>query len=203
MTESKSENIVWHHSRVEREERFRIFGQRGATLWFTGLSGAGKSTVAFALEQALLQQQYKTYVLDGDNIRHGLNNNLGFSDKDREENIRRVGEVSRLFADAGIIILSSFISPFRHDRRQVRDIHEKSGLAFIEVFIDTPLEICEARDPKKLYEKARRGEIKEFTGISSPYERPEHAEITIGPENSPDQSVELIFAYLREHQIIR
>ena len=199
----KSSNVVWQAGRVDREERFALLGQRGATLWFTGLSGAGKSTLAFSLEHLLTRGHYKCYVLDGDNIRHGLNGNLGFSDEDREENIRRVGEVSRLFADAGLIVLSSFISPFRKDRELVRRIHREAGLAFIEIYMATPLEICEERDPKQLYARARRGEIKDFTGISSPYEEPEHAEITVTPDVSPEESARRIIEYLKEHGILR
>ena len=199
----KSSNVVWQTGRVDREERFALLGQRGATLWFTGLSGAGKSTLAFTLEQMLTRGHYKCYVLDGDNIRHGLNGNLGFSAEDREENIRRVGEVSRLFADAGLIVLSSFISPFRKDRELVRRIHRDAGLAFIEIWMATPLEVCEERDPKQLYARARRGEIKDFTGISSPYEEPEYAEITVTPEDSPEESARRIVDYLKEHGILR
>lgn len=199
----KSSNVVWQSGRVEREERFALLGQCGATLWFTGLSGAGKSTLAFTLEQLLTRGHYKCYVLDGDNIRHGLNGNLGFSAEDREENIRRVGEVSRLFADAGLIVLSSFISPFRKDREMVRRIHREAGLAFIEIYMATPLEICEERDPKQLYARARRGEIRDFTGISSPYEEPERAEITIKPNGTPEESALRIMSYLKEHGILR
>lgn len=202
MPDNKSTNIVWHHSRVDRDFRRQVFGQQGATLWFTGLSGAGKSTLAFTLEHRLVKDRLKSYVLDGDNIRHGLNSNLGFSDADREENIRRVGEVSRLFADAGMIVLSSFISPFQKDRDLVREIHENTGLPFIEVFIDTPLAVCEDRDPKGLYAKARRGEITNFTGISSPYEVPENPEIVIPVDKSPEQSADLIIAYLKQEQIL-
>ncbi len=199
----KSKNIVWHEGRVSRDFRTEVFGQEGATLWFTGLSGSGKSTLAFTLEHLLIKQQLKSYVLDGDNIRHGLNNNLGFTDQDREENIRRVGEVSKLFADAGMIVLSSFISPFKDDRQLVRKIHKDANLNFIEIFVDTSLEICEQRDPKKLYEKARRGEIKNFTGISSPYEIPESAEIVIPSSNSPEQSALAIIEYLKKEKIIQ
>ena len=192
MAENKSKNIVWHESRVDRASRNEIFKQSGATLWFTGLSGSGKSTLAFTLEHLLIQKGYNSYVLDGDNIRHGLNNNLGFSNSDREENIRRVGEVSKLFADSGMIVLSSFISPFEKDRHLVRDIHQQDELPFIEVFIDTPIAICEERDPKNLYVKARRGEIKNFTGIDSPYEIPENPELVILPSASPEKSAESI-----------
>lgn len=203
MTSSKSQNIVWEESRVGRDRRREVFGQKGATLWFTGLSGSGKSTLAFTLEHMLINSAYKAYVLDGDNIRHGLNSNLGFSAEDREENIRRVGEVSRLFADSGLLVLSSFISPFRKDRRLVREIHQAAGLHFVEIFIDTPIEICEQRDPKQLYAKARRGEISDFTGISSPYEIPENPEIIIQSSNSPEQSGIQVLDYLKQHGIIR
>jgi len=202
MTEQKSKNIVWHESRVDRKTRETSFAQCGATLWFTGLSGSGKSTLAFTLEHLLVEKGFKCYVLDGDNIRHGLNNNLGFSDDDREENIRRVGEVSRLFADAGMIVLSSFISPFQRDRRLVRQIHEKSELPFIEVYMDTPLEVCEERDPKHLYEKARRGEIKNFTGIDSPYEIPERPELVITPDISPLINAQNIIDYLLDQKLL-
>ena len=198
-----STNIVWHESRVTPEFRQEIFGQQGTTLWFTGLSGSGKSTLAFTLEHMLVKDKFKSYVLDGDNIRHGLNSNLGFSDADREENIRRVGEVSKLFADAGLIVLSSFISPFKKDRKLVRKIHDDAGLNFLEIYIDTPLAVCEERDPKQLYAKARRGEIPNFTGISSPYEEPDDAEIIIPVANTPEQSSQQILDYLRQHQIIK
>jgi len=202
MSEKKSKNIVRHESRVDRKTRETSFAQCGATLWFTGLSGSGKSTLAFTLEHLLVEKGFKCYVLDGDNIRHGLNNNLGFSDDDREENIRRVGEVSRLFADAGMIVLSSFISPFQRDRRLVRQIHEKSELPFIEVYMDTPLEVCEERDPKHLYEKARRGEIKNFTGIDSPYEIPERPELVITPDISPLINAQNIIDYLLDQKLL-
>jgi adenylylsulfate kinase len=201
-TKHTSTNIVWHESRVSRQFRHEAFGQQGSTLWFTGLSGSGKSTLAFTLEHKLIEAKFKSYVLDGDNIRHGLNNNLGFSESDREENIRRVGEVSKLFADAGLIVLSSFISPFKKDRQLVRKIHEDAGLNFIEIYIDTPLEICEERDPKQLYAKARRGEIPNFTGISSPYEVPENAEIIIPVTNTPEQSAVQLIEYLKQNKII-
>ena len=155
MNQGKS-NIVWQHGRVTRDKREALFNQRGATLWFTGLSGAGKSTLAFLLEHLLVERGYKAYVLDGDNVRHGLNANLGFSDADREENIRRVGEVAKLFADAGMLALASFISPFARDRALVRALHEAAGLPFVEIFVDTPLAVCEERDPKQLYARARR-----------------------------------------------
>jgi len=174
---SDNENIVWHDHHVSKEERSGIKAQKPCVLWFTGLSGSGKSTIANAVESKLLELQKHTYLLDGDNIRMGLNKGLGFGDEDRVENIRRIGEVSKLFVDSGTIVLSAFISPFISDRTQVRTLLEKEE--FIEVFIDTPLEVCEGRDPKGLYEKARKGEIPNFTGISSPYEKPENAEIHI------------------------
>lgn len=203
MKQEKSSNVVWQQGRVGREQRATIFNQHGATLWITGLSGAGKSTLAFQLEHQLIGQRYKAYVLDGDNIRHGLNNNLGFSADDRTENIRRVGEVAKLFADAGMIAIASFISPFRKDRALVRHMHEAAGLPFVEIFVDTPLAECERRDPKQLYAKARRGEIRDFTGISSPYEVPDAPEIVVTGTSSPDQNVAQVVAYLRERGIIR
>lgn len=199
----KSSNVVWQQGRVQREQRAAIFNQKGATLWITGLSGAGKSTLAFQLEHLLTENRYKAYVLDGDNIRHGLNSNLGFSSEDRTENIRRIGEVSKLFADAGMIAIASFISPFRADRAIVRELHQQAGLPFVEIFVDTPLTECERRDPKQLYAKARRGEIPDFTGISSPYEAPAEAEIVIRPDTAPVASAEAVVAWLRQHGIIR
>lgn len=177
--EPKSSNIVWHDGEIGRDDRARVLGHRGATLWFTGLSGSGKSTIAVALEHALTQRNCLCYRLDGDNVRHGLNANLGFSAEDRTENIRRVGEVAKLFSDSGVLTLSSFISPYRADRQLVRDTHTKDDIPFLEVFVNTPLEVCESRDPKGLYKKARAGEIKGFTGIDDPYETPEDPEIEI------------------------
>lgn len=203
MTEQKSSNVVWQQGPVTRTQRADVFNQQGATIWLTGLSGAGKSTLAFLLEQQLINSRYKAYVLDGDNVRHGLNNNLGFSAIDRTENIRRIGEVAKLFADAGLVVIASFISPFRKDRALVRQIHADTGLPFIEIFIDTPLAICEQRDPKLLYAKARRGEISDFTGISSPYEAPEQPEIVIAATNTPAENAGKVLAYLRQHGIIR
>lgn len=179
MSEPKAENIVWHHGELTHAERCRQLKARGCTLWFTGLSGSGKSTIASALEAELVRRGVFAYRLDGDNIRHGLNANLGFSAADREENIRRIGEVAKLFADAGVIAITSFISPYRADRARVRALHEAAGLPFVEVFVNTPIEVCEARDPKGLYKKARAGEIKGFTGIDDPYEAPERPEIDL------------------------
>lgn len=202
MSERKSPNVVWQHGRVDRLRRRDIFNQSGATLWLTGLSGAGKSTLAFQLEHMLVESGYKAYVLDGDNVRHGLNSNLGFSATDREENIRRVGEVSKLFADAGMIVLASFISPFEKDRVLVRHMHAQAQLPFMEIFVDTPLEICEQRDPKQLYARARRGEISDFTGISSPYEAPTAPDIHIQGTATPQENATLILKCLRDKGII-
>jgi adenylylsulfate kinase len=200
MADIKATNITWHEGHVTREGRGQLLGQRGCTLWFTGLSGAGKSTFAFTLEHALVQRGHLAYVLDGDNVRHGLNKNLGFSAADREENIRRIGEVAKLFADAGLITMTSFISPYRKDRDAVRDLHQVGDLAFIEVFVNTPLETCEQRDPKGLYKKARAGQLKNFTGIDDPYEPPLNPEITIDATAvSPQEAAARLIAYLETH----
>lgn len=177
MTQVKATNIVWHEGHVGRDQRETLLEQKGVLVWLTGLPSSGKSTIAFTTEHALVERGHLAYALDGDNIRHGLNKNLGFSAEDRAENIRRVGEVGKLFADAGVITLSSFVSPYRADRDAVRDLMGEGG--FLEVFIDTPLELCEERDPKGLYKKARAGEIPNFTGISDPYEPPKNAELVI------------------------
>jgi len=189
------DNIVWHNHHVTKEEHSIPKGQKPCILWFTGLSGSGKSTIANALETKLYQMEKHTYLLDGDNVRHGLNKDLGFSNEERIENIRRIGEVSKLFVDAGLIVITAFISPFRTDRKIVRNLVEAGE--FIEVFIDTPLEICEQRDPKGLYVKARQGEIPSFTGISSPYEQPEESDIHIRTAHqSVEESVAVIIEYL-------
>ena len=177
MSEQKATNVHWHGGEINRPERAQLLGHGGATLWFTGLSGSGKSTIAVAVEQALYQRGVLVYRLDGDNIRLGINKNLGFSAEDRAENIRRVGEVSKLFVDGGVIVLSSFISPYLVDRQIVRELHEAENMPFIEVFVDCSLEAAEERDPKGLYKKARAGEIKNFTGIDDPYEAPEAPEV--------------------------
>src|SRR5262245_5055611 len=190
-TEMKATNITWHEGHVTRPEREKLLKQKGATLWFTGLSGSGKSTIAFTLEHALVQLGHLAYVLDGDNIRHGLNKNLGFSAADREENIRRIGEVAKLFADAGLIVMTAFISPYRKDRDMVRALHEAAGLPFIEVHIATPLNVCEQRDPKGLYKKARAGELKNFTGIDDPYEQPAKPELVIDATSTTPQEAAL------------
>lgn len=200
----KSDNITWHTSQITHQDRAKVLGHAGCTLWLTGLSGSGKSTVAVALEHALISKGCLAYRLDGDNVRHGLNNNLGFSAEDRQENIRRVGEVSKLFADAGVITISSFISPYQSDRDQVRKIHEDAGLKFLEVFVNTPIEICESRDPKGLYKKARAGEIKGFTGIDDPYETPSNPEIDLKTDDlSPEQSAQKLIEALITHRILQ
>jgi bifunctional enzyme CysN/CysC len=174
-----TENVVWHPGAVARSDRAAVTGGLGVTVWLTGLSGSGKSTVAHRTEQRLIESGRATYVLDGDNLRHGLNGDLGFSADDRTENVRRVGEVARLMADAGLVVLVPVISPYRADRNRVRRIHSTADVAFLEVFVDTPIEVCEARDPKGLYAKARAGEIKGFTGIDDPYETPETPDLVI------------------------
>jgi len=194
---AKSKNIFWTEEKIDARQRAMRSGHRGAVVWLTGLSGAGKSTIAQALERELFNRAMHTYVLDGDNIRHGLNSNLGFSPDDRVENIRRVSEVARLMADAGTIVITAFISPYRMDRRRAREIALEGNAEFIEVFVDAPLEVCEARDPKNLYKKARAGEIQEFTGIDAPYEAPEDAEIVVHTDKQTvDESVATILEQL-------
>ncbi|MFT7228001.1 MAG: adenylylsulfate kinase [Methylophilaceae bacterium] len=195
------DNIVWHPHAVTKEQRSNQKKQRPCVIWFTGLSGSGKSTIAGAVEQKLYESGHHTYLLDGDNVRHGLNKNLGFSDDDRIENIRRIGEMAKLFTDAGLIVLTAFISPFRIDRRMVRQLVEQNE--FIEVHMNTPIETCEARDPKGLYKKARAGEIKNFTGIDSEYETPEAAEITVNTkELNIEECADKVIEYLQANQII-
>jgi adenylylsulfate kinase len=190
-----SNNTTWHHHTITKEQRAEAKNQKPCILWFTGLSGSGKSTLANLLESKLYDIGCHTYLLDGDNLRHGLNNDLGFDDKSREENIRRVGEVAKLLVDSGLIVLATFISPFKRDREKVRDLVNDSE--FVEIFVDTPLEICEQRDPKKLYEKARTGEIKNFTGIDSPYENPDNPEIhIIEYKEDIKESLDKILRYL-------
>jgi adenylyl-sulfate kinase len=176
-----SENVVWHAAAVDRAARWERHRLHGATVWFTGLSGSGKSTLANAVAARLFELDRPTYVLDGDNVRHGLNADLGFSAEDRAENVRRVGEVAALMADAGLVALVPVISPYRADRDRVRDAHRRADLAFVEVFVDTPLDICEQRDPKGLYAKARAGEITGMTGIDDPYEMPDRPDLRVTP----------------------
>jgi adenylylsulfate kinase len=201
MAEQRATNIVWHQGAVNREDRQRLNGHRGCTVWLTGLSGAGKSTIAVDLEKRLLERGVRTYILDGDNVRHGLNKNLGFSPEDRTENIRRIGEVARLFTDAGMVALTAFISPYRADRDQVRGLMAAGD--FIEVFVDCPVDLCEQRDVKGLYKKARAGEIKEFTGVSAPYEAPLRPELTLDTSGqSVEESATQILAYLERQGIV-
>jgi adenylylsulfate kinase len=199
----KATNVTWQDGEVSREDRFDILRQRGATIWFTGLSGSGKSTIAVALERALFNIGKLSYRLDGDNVRLGINKNLGFSEADRTENIRRIGEVAKLFGDAGVLSLSSFISPYMADRDEVRALHETAGLEFIEVFVDCSLAEAEKRDPKGLYKKARAGEIKNFTGIDDPYEAPIKAEIHLHTDQMTlEEEVGIILEHLESNGFI-
>jgi len=196
----KATNVVWHPGNVTREDRQRITGHKGCTVWFTGLSGSGKSTIAVALEKTLWDRGIRSYILDGDNIRHGLNSDLGFSPEDRTENIRRIGEVAKLFTDAGLVAITAFISPYRADRDQVRALMPAD---FIEVFVDCPVDVCEQRDVKGLYKKARAGEIKEFTGVSAPYEAPAAPELVIRSNAlSVAESVRAILAQIEARSVI-
>jgi adenylylsulfate kinase len=195
LADQKSTNITWHGGHIGRREREALLKQRGATIWLTGLSGSGKSTIAVASEAALVERGHLAYVLDGDNIRHGLNKNLGFSPEDRTENIRRIGEVAKLFTDSGVLVFTSFISPYRADRDAARALFGEGD--FIEIYVDASLETCEQRDPKGLYQKARAGEIPEFTGISAPYEAPERPELVLDTGVlSVEESVSQILEYL-------
>lgn len=196
-----SSNIVWHAHKISRADRSRSKKQNPCLLWFTGLSGAGKSTIANALDVALHERGYHTFLLDGDNVRYGLNKDLGFSDEDRVENIRRIGEVSKLFTDAGLIVLSAFISPFRSDRDMVRGLFAPGE--FIEVFVDTPLAVCEQRDPKGLYRKARAGKLKDFTGIDSPYEEPVEPEVRLDTSTmSVDECTDRLLTFLTANNLV-
>lgn len=202
MTQQNETNIKWHHGKVTKEDRVKLMRQRGFTIWLTGLSGAGKSTIAVNLERSLLENGHQTYILDGDNIRHGLNKNLGFSPEDRAENIRRIGEVAKLFTDANIVTITAFISPYRQDRDNVRKLLKHGE--FVEVYVKCPVEKCEQRDTKGLYKKARAGEVKEFTGISAPYEEPLNPELTIDTSNmSVEESTRAIISYLEEKGYVR
>jgi len=204
MTEQIATNVVWHDGEVSREDRHEILRQKGATIWFTGLSGSGKSTIAVALERVLFDMGKLSYRLDGDNVRLGINKNLGFSEADRTENIRRIGEIAKLFGDAGTIALSSFISPYRGDRDEVRALHEAADLNFVEVFVDCALAEAEKRDPKGLYKKARAGEIKNFTGIDDPYEAPPRPEIHLRTDHMTlEEEVAIVIDYLVDNGIIK
>ena len=201
MRERKATNVTWHAHKVKREDREKLLGQKGAVLWFTGLSGSGKSTIANEVAHKLLQQGKISYILDGDNIRHGLNKDLGFSPEDREENIRRISEVAKLFADAGIITITAFISPYKKGRDFCREIIDKNR--FIEIYTKAPLETCEKRDPKGLYKKARAGEIKDFTGIDAPYEEPEKPELTLNTNKETiEECANKVIKKIREMKII-
>ena len=204
MAVQKATNVTWQDGEVTREDRYQILRQKGATIWFTGLSGSGKSTIAVALENALFERGKLSYRLDGDNVRLGINKNLGFSEEDRQENIRRIGEISKLFGDSGTIALSSFISPYKADRDEVRKLHEATDLKFVEVFVDCSLKVAETRDPKGLYKKARAGEIKNFTGIDDPYEAPENPEIHLHTDKMTlEEEVSIIIDYLKTNEIIK
>ena len=199
--EPKSKNIVWHHATITREDRESLFGQKGVVIWFTGLSGSGKSTLANEVEVQLFERGCHTYILDGDNIRHGLNKDLGFSPKDREENIRRIGEVAHLFSQAGIIVMTAFISPYRADRDIARKLNKEGE--FLEIYCRCSLDECERRDTKGLYKKARAGQIPEFTGISAPYEEPEKPELILDTDQEPvKESAAKVIAYLEDKGIV-
>jgi adenylylsulfate kinase len=197
MVEQKATNIKWHHGKITKEDRVKLLNQKGVTIWLTGLSGSGKSTIAVELEHALIENRHQAYILDGDNIRHGLNKNLGFSPEDRTENIRRIGEVAKLFTEAGIITITAFISPYREDRDAVRELLDDGE--FIEVYVKCPLDVCEERDTKGLYKKARAGEVNDFTGISAPYEEPLNPELTIDSSKlTVEESTRAVLNYLEE-----
>jgi len=201
MADQKATNITWHAGDIEKKDREKLLRQKGVVIWFTGLSGSGKSTLAHAVENALFEKGKLCYVLDGDNIRHGLNKNLGFSPEDREENIRRIGEVAHLFTQSGVIAMTAFISPYAADRDKARALVGDGE--FVEVYVKVPLDVAEQRDPKGLYKKARAGEIKQFTGIDAPYEEPANAEITIDTsELSLEQSAQVVIDYLTEKGIV-
>ena len=197
-------NIKWHKARITKADRWDSNKHKSALIWITGLSASGKSSIAIELEHRLFQRKIKTFVLDGDNVRHGLNKDLGFSPEDRKENLRRVGELSKLLVDSGIITIAAFISPYASDRRAVRELFRRDNEEFIEVYLKCALTVCESRDPKGLYKKARRGEIPDFTGISQPYETPADPEIIIETDRlGIEESVDKIITYLRENRIIQ
>jgi adenylylsulfate kinase len=203
VAEQKATNVHWHEGEVTRADRAKLLGHGGATIWFTGLSGSGKSTIAVALEKVLYGQDKLCYRLDGDNVRLGINKNLGFSAEDRAENIRRIGEIAKLFVDTGVIVLSSFVSPYRADRDQVRKLHEDAGMVFVEVYVDVPLAEAEKRDPKGLYKKARAGQLKNFTGIDDPYEAPEKPELVLHTDRmSLEQEVQAVLDLLKQRGIL-
>ena len=200
--EAERREVTWHSSKLTRQARWDLLGQRGATVWLTGLPASGKSTIAAVLEERIAREGRSAYLLDGDNLRHGLNSDLGFTPQDRAENVRRVAHVARLFADAGTIAIVSLISPYAGDRAIARTVHEEAGIAFLEVFVNTPLPECERRDPKGLYARARRGEIHGFTGVEAPYEPPSAPEVVLHPlEESVDELVERLLEALRERGV--
>ena len=202
MAGQKATNIKWHHGKITKVDRVNLLNQKGVTIWLTGLSGSGKSTIAVELEHALVENRHQAYILDGDNIRHGLNKNLGFSPEDRTENIRRIGEVAKLFTDVGIITITAFLSPYREDRDAVRRL--LSDGEFIEVYVKCPLDVCEERDTKGLYKKARAGEVKDFTGISAPYEEPLNPELTIDSSKlTVEESTRAVLNYLEEKGYVK
>ncbi len=202
MAGQKATNIKWHHGKITKVDRVNLLNLKGVTIWLTGLSGSGKSTIAVELEHALIENRHQAHILDGDNIRHGLNKNLGFSPEDRTENIRRIGEVAKLFTDAGIITITAFISPYREDRDAVRRL--LSDGEFIEVYVKCPLDVCEERDTKGLYKKARAGEVKDFTGISAPYEEPLNPELTIDSSKlTVEESTRAVLNYLEEKGYVK
>lgn len=202
MNKSTDNYLYWHSASVDRKIREKLNGHKSVCLWLTGLSGSGKSTIAVEIEKMLFTKNIRTYILDGDNIRHGLNNNLGFTSEDRTENIRRVGEVSKLFVDAGLILITSFISPFKKDRNNARSLLGEGN--FVEIYIKTHIKICEERDPKGLYKKARKGEVKDFTGISSPFEEPENPELVLinNKPNDVEKNIKKVLEYLTKKKII-
>lgn len=201
MAEQKATNIKWHHGKITKEDRVKLLNQKGVTIWLTGLSGSGKSTIAVELEHVLIENKHHAYILDGDNIRHGLNKDLGFSPEDRTENIRRIGEVAKLFTDANIIAITAFISPYRKDRDAVRKLLNDGK--FVEVYVKCSVDVCEERDTKGLYKKARSGEVKDFTGISAPYEEPHSPELTIDSSKlSVEESARAILNYLIEKKYV-
>ncbi len=202
MAEQKATNIKWHHGKITKEDRVKLLNQKGVTIWLTGLSGSGKSTIAVELEHALIENKHQAYILDGDNIRHGLNKNLSFSPEDRTENIRRIGEVAKLFTEANIITIAAFVSPYREDRDNVRKLLNHGE--FVEIYVKCSLEVCETRDTKGLYKKARAGEVKDFTGISAPYEEPVNPELTIDSAKlSVEESAREILNYLEEKGYVK
>ena len=198
----RSENVVWEGEAVERERRYELLGHRGATVWFTGLPGSGKSTVAGLLTSRLVEAGVPAYRLDGDNLRHGLNGDLGFDEASRAENVRRAAEVARLMADAGIVTVVSLVSPYREGRARARALHACDGIPFVEVWVSTPLEECERRDPKGLYSRARRGEVKFMTGVDDPYEAPEHPEVELTMDTSAEDGVERVLSVLAERGVV-